>query len=165
LHLDHCPSPNLIKSFCHRLEEDSERAARLLQLAPKCSPYSATARSTISTRRQALVLAKGRHWAMVTRSPCLHSLVSSWAWIFVERRTYLPYIGCGTLRSTHTVMVLFIMSLTTRPVSLRIIGGLLGLLGRGERFGLAWDLRRHAFVFFLLAAWLFLGDPVLDVTL
>src|SRR3569833_1679146 len=107
-------------SFCLRLEADSERAASLLQLAPKCSPYSATARSTISTRRQALVLAKGRHWALVTRSPCLHLLVLLWAWIFVERRTYLTYIGSSTLRSTNTVMVLFILSLTTRPVRVRI---------------------------------------------
>src|SRR3569832_1946717 len=89
---------NLIKSFCHRLEADSERAASLLQLALKCSPYSATARSTISTKHQTKNLAKGRHWAMVTRSPCLHSLNTTKTKIFVERRTYLPYIGCGTLR-------------------------------------------------------------------
>ena len=45
--------------------------------------------------------------------------VSSCAWYFFERVTILPYSGCFTRRSTSTVTVFFILSLTTRPVSVR----------------------------------------------
>jgi ATP-dependent helicase HrpA len=41
------------------------------------NPYSATARSTTLTKRQALVLARGRHSSIITLSPCLHSFFSS----------------------------------------------------------------------------------------
>ena len=46
---------------------------------------------------------------------------SSWAWILVERRMYFLYNGCFTDRSTSTVTVLLILSLTTRPTNGRIV--------------------------------------------
>src|SRR5213083_2816948 len=72
--------------------------------------------------RQALVFDSLRVAEISTRSPSLHSLASSWAWYFADFMTILPYKGCLTRRSTSTVTVLFILSLTTRPVSVASIG-------------------------------------------
>src|SRR5271168_4631800 len=82
-------------------------------------PYSARARSTTRTSTQDLRRDIGRHGLMETVSPSLHSLLSSCARSLVVRRTYLPYIGCFTRRSTDTAMVLSILLLTTLPVSSR----------------------------------------------
>src|ERR1700742_751330 len=79
------------------------------------------ARVTISTTRQFLVLDFGAHSAMRTVSPSLHSLFSSCAWTFVDRRTILPYSGCCTWRSSSTVTVFCILLLTTRPSIVRCV--------------------------------------------
>ena len=50
-----------------------------------------------------------------TRSPSFASLVSSWAITFVDSVTTRPYLGWRFLRSTVTVMLFSILSLTTRP--------------------------------------------------
>src|SRR5690606_13833403 len=76
--------------------------------------YSA-ARATISTTRQFLVLEMGATSTRRTMSPSFAALSASWACSLVERRMYLPYSACLTLRSTRTVTVLSILSLTTRP--------------------------------------------------
>src|SRR5271168_145190 len=86
------------------------------------APYSARARSTTRTSTQDLRRDMGRHGLIETVSPSLHSLLSSWASSLVVRRTYLPYIGCFTRRSTETAMVLSILLLTTFPVSNRCPG-------------------------------------------
>src|ERR1700738_1236447 len=81
------------------------------------APYSAPARSTTRTSSHDLRRDIGRHGLIDTVSPSLHSLFSSCASSFVVRRTYFPYIGCFTRRSTETAMVLSILLLTTLPVS------------------------------------------------
>src|ERR1700727_158628 len=85
-------------------------------------PYSARARSTTRTSTQDLRRDIGRHGLIDTVSPSLHSLFSSCARSLVVRRTYLPYIGCFTSRSTETATVLSILLLTTLPVSRRCPG-------------------------------------------
>src|SRR5206468_1756673 len=75
--------------------------------------------STLSTRH-ALVLDSLRVATISTRSPSLHSLASSCAWYFADFVTILPYSACLTRRSTSTVTVLSILSLTTRPTSVAI---------------------------------------------
>src|SRR5258708_22355286 len=84
--------------------------------------YSARARSTTRTSIHDLRRDIGRHGLMATVSPSLHSLPSSCASSFVVRRTYLPYMGCLTRRSTETAMVLSLLLLTTLPVSSRCPG-------------------------------------------
>src|SRR5882757_248118 len=84
--------------------------------------YSARARSTTRTSIHDLRRDIGRHGLIDTVSPSLHSLPSSCASNFVVRRTYLPYMGCLTRRSTETAMVLSILLLTTLPVSRRCPG-------------------------------------------
>src|ERR1700676_743977 len=84
--------------------------------------YSARARSTTRTSIHDLRRDIGRHGLIDTVSPSLHSLLSSCASSFVVRRTYLPYMGCLTRRSTETAMVLSILLLTTLPVSRRCPG-------------------------------------------
>src|ERR1700676_4703635 len=86
------------------------------------APYSARARSTTRTSTHDLRRDIGRHGLIETVSPSLHSLFSSCASSLVVRRTYLPYIGCLTRRSTETAMVLSILLLTTLPVSRRCPG-------------------------------------------
>src|ERR1700730_12801711 len=86
------------------------------------APYSARARSTTRTSTHDLRRDIGRHGLIDTVSPSLHSLPSSCASNFVVRRTYLPYIGCLTRRSTETAIVLSILLLTTLPVSNRCPG-------------------------------------------
>src|SRR5256885_14651971 len=83
--------------------------------------YAARAFSTSLAIRHALVLEIGRHSSIMTKSPSPHSFFSSWAWYFFERVTIFPYIGWVTRRSTNTVTVLSILSLTTRPVSVRVV--------------------------------------------
>src|SRR5271170_172302 len=85
-------------------------------------PYSARARSTTRTSTHDLRRDIGRHGLIETVSPSLHSLFSSCASNFVVRRTYLPYMGCLTRRSTDTATVLSILLLTTLPVSSRCPG-------------------------------------------
>src|SRR5580658_5335850 len=85
-------------------------------------PYSARARSTTRTSTHDLRRDMGRHGLIDTVSPSLHSLPSSCASSLVVRRTYLPYVGCLTSRSTETAMVLSILLLTTLPVSSRCPG-------------------------------------------
>src|SRR5580692_11331409 len=85
-------------------------------------PYSARARSTTRTSTHDLRRDIGRHGLIETVSPSLHSLLSSCARSLVVRRTYFPYIGCFTRRSTDTAMVLSILLLTTLPVSSRCPG-------------------------------------------
>ena len=65
---------------------------------------------------------------IVTKSPAAHWLVSSCAFNLVERVMYLPYIGCLTRRSIRTVIDLSILSLTTRPCSVRIFASLITYL-------------------------------------
>src|ERR1700688_4651600 len=86
------------------------------------APYSARARSTTRTSTHDLRRDIGRHGLIETVSPSLHSLFSSCASSLVVRRTYLPYIGCLTRRSTDTATVLSILVLTTLPVSKRCPG-------------------------------------------
>src|SRR5271154_1184431 len=57
---------------------------------------------------------------MRTVSPILHSLASSCAAYFFERRMNFLYSGCITRRSTRTVTVLSILSLVTLPVRTRL---------------------------------------------
>src|SRR6266571_1131702 len=83
--------------------------------------YAARAFSASLAIRHALVLEIGRCTSIMTRSPSPHSFFSSWAWYFFERVTIFPYIGWVTRRSTNTVTVLSILSLTTRPVSVRVV--------------------------------------------
>src|ERR1044071_7991613 len=73
--------------------------------------------SSTCTSFQFLLLAIGLHSWIETRSPSLHSSFGSCAFQRVERFTFLPFIGCLTLRSTSTVMVLSILLLTTRPTT------------------------------------------------
>src|SRR5450631_919309 len=82
-------------------------------------PYSARARSTTRTSIHDLRRDIGRQGLIDTVSPSLHSLFASCANSLVVRRTYLPYIGCLTRRSTETAIVLSILLLTTLPVSSR----------------------------------------------
>src|SRR5258708_7555005 len=84
--------------------------------------YSGRARSTTRTSIHDLRRDIGRHGLIDTVSPSLHSLLSSCASSFVVRRTYFPYMGCLTRRSTETAMVLSILLLTTLPVSRRCPG-------------------------------------------
>src|ERR1017187_6841754 len=77
--------------------------------------YSARARSTTRTSTQDLRRDIGRHGLIDTVSPSLHSLFASCASSLVVRRTYLPYVGCFTRRSTDTAIVLSILLLTTLP--------------------------------------------------
>src|ERR1700684_3385705 len=85
--------------------------------------YSARARSTTRTSIHDLRRDIGRHGLMATVSPSLPSLPSSCRSGFVVvRRTYFPYMGCLTRRSTDTAMVLSILLLTTLPVSRRCPG-------------------------------------------
>src|ERR1700693_4344735 len=84
--------------------------------------YSARARSTTRTSIHDFRRDIGRHGLIDTVSPSLHSLPSSCASNLVVRRTYLPYMGCLTRRSTETAMVLSILLLTTLPVSSRCPG-------------------------------------------
>src|SRR5690606_13992971 len=74
--------------------------------------------STFATR-QVLVREIGRHSSISTRSPWLAIPSSTWAWYLAERVMILPYSGCLTRRSTRTVTVICILSLTTRPTSAR----------------------------------------------
>src|SRR5471032_2107702 len=68
----------------------------------------------------ALVFEIGRVSSIITRSPSLYSLFSEWAWYFFDSVTIFPSMGWRTRRSINTVTVLFILSLTTRPVRARI---------------------------------------------
>src|SRR5262249_16010237 len=52
--------------------------------------YTILAFSSSFTTRQDFIRESGRHSSIVTRSPSLHSLVSSCAWYFPERVTTLP---------------------------------------------------------------------------
>src|SRR5262245_10933133 len=72
--------------------------------------------STISTKRQFLVLLSGRVSMIVTVSPILHSFFSSCATNLEVLFTNLPYFGCFTLRITATTIDLFILLLVTIPV-------------------------------------------------
>src|SRR5690606_40538185 len=75
---------------------------------PLYCPYTTlfrSARETISTTRQFLVLDIGAISATRTTSPSLQLLSASWAWSLLERRMYLPYSACLTWRSTSTVTV------------------------------------------------------------
>src|SRR3954454_6972198 len=81
---------------------------------PAGTSYLAQVSFAFSSRRvtrHALVFASLRQASVSTRSPCLYSLFSSWAWYFFERVTTFPYSGCFTRCSTSTVIVLFILSL------------------------------------------------------
>ncbi len=69
------------------------------------------------TIRQRFSLDSGRVSMISTMSPTRVSLVSSCAWQTVRRFWYLPYLGCGTRRSTSTRRVLSILSLATTPIS------------------------------------------------
>ncbi len=81
----------------------------------------------------------GRVSMISTRSPLWDALVSSWAWQTVRRRSSLPYLGCGTSRSTTTRRVLLILSDATIPISVlrrprgsvRLGAGFTGLAHRG----------------------------------
>src|SRR6202795_2670858 len=84
--------------------------------------YCGRARSTTRTSIHDLRRDIGRHGLIDTVSPSLHSLLSSCASSLVVRRTYFPYMGCLTRRSTETAMVLSILLLTTLPVSRRCPG-------------------------------------------
>src|SRR6185503_2310489 len=113
LHLNHCGSP---------LSNLRRRAADGQFWTPAVRGPGFYTAFDFSTRRvtfQDLVLESGRHSAISTRSPSLNSLVSVWAWYFFERVMILPIIGSLTRRSTRTVTVFCILSLTTRPTSLR----------------------------------------------
>src|SRR5664279_264991 len=81
----------------------------------------ATAFSISLVTTQALVLANGRPSWISTRSAAFASLFSLCAWYLLERTMILSYIGCLTRRSIRTVTVLSILSLTTRPISVRLL--------------------------------------------
>src|SRR6267142_5374991 len=110
-----------------RLSEGGYQKAAVFYLAlgalpsTNCLSYAARAFSSNLAIRHALVLESGRHSSIRTRSPSPHSFFSSWAWYFFERVRIFPYIGWVTRRSTSTVTVLSILSLTTRPVSVRVV--------------------------------------------
>ena len=72
---------------------------------------------TIRTIRQRLSLDRGRVSMISTTSPMCDALASSCAWQTVRRRSILPYLGCGTSRSTTTRRVLLILSDVTIPIS------------------------------------------------
>src|SRR3990167_1361041 len=78
-----------------------------------------TAASLILTSRQDFVLESGRHSAITTKSPMLHSFFSSCACIFDVFLMYLPYFGCLIFLSTSTTIVWFILLLTTIPSRFR----------------------------------------------
>src|SRR5437867_7287735 len=135
LHLNHfsvsnLSGPNTLRagSFGSRPGREKQRSLREIKTFAKpqnlCqakSAYAARAFSTSLAIRHALVLEIGRHSSITTKSPSPHSFFSSWAWYFFERVTIFPYIGWVTRRSTNTVTVLSILSLTTRPVSVRVV--------------------------------------------
>src|SRR5690606_19716675 len=64
-------------------------------------------------------LQSGRLSSMRTGSRSLHSFFSACARNLLARLATLPINGCLTLRSRGTVPVLSILSLTTRPLSVR----------------------------------------------
>src|SRR5215216_1539153 len=98
---------------------DLEKSGAVLDPVRGRRFYTAFDLSTRRVTRHDLVLESGRHSAISTRSPSLNSLVSVWAWYFLERVMILPIMGSLTRRSTRTVTVFCILSLTTRPTSLR----------------------------------------------
>src|SRR5215470_4473451 len=71
----------------------------------------------------------GRCSSIHTMSPTEYSFFSSWAWYFFDRRTVFFMTGCVKRRSTRTTTVLFCLSLTTVPCSIRfgILASLLRL--------------------------------------
>src|SRR5210317_79737 len=71
------------------------------------------------TTAQDLFLEIRLHSEIATRSPGLHSFAASCASTLLVRRMYLPYTGCLMRRSIATETVLSILSLTTRPTTVR----------------------------------------------
>src|SRR5690606_5051191 len=57
------------------------------------STYAGAPTLTFSSTRQVFSFDTGRHSSIRTTSPTLQSLLSSWAWYFLERRTTLPTSG------------------------------------------------------------------------
>src|SRR4051812_4051459 len=55
-----------------------------------------------------------------TRSPIRQLFSSSWAWYVFRTRTYFLYTGSIFDRTTSTTIVLFILSLFTRPITVRL---------------------------------------------
>src|SRR5438552_2850529 len=129
LHLNHfsvsnLSGPNALRAGSFGSRPGREKAANSTRNQNLCqdkSAYAARAFSISLAIRHALVLEIGRHSSITTKSPSPHSFFSSWAWYFFERVTIFPYIGWVTRRSTSTVTVLSILSLTTRPVSVRVV--------------------------------------------
>src|SRR5215510_15916254 len=91
-----------------------------------CAAQLALAARSPEITSQRLLLEIGRHSRNCTKSPILKAFASSCAAYFLDRRTYLPYIGSITRRSTRTTMVLSILSLTTTPS--KTLLGILDLL-------------------------------------
>src|ERR1044071_7937964 len=77
-------------------------------------PQTALDFSTSRVTFHDFVRDSGRHSAISTRSPSLNSLVSTCAWYFFERVMIFPIIGSRPRRSTWTVTVFCILSLTPR---------------------------------------------------
>src|ERR1051325_3526795 len=96
---------------------------------------------------QHLSLEIGRRSSIHTTSPIENSFFSSWAWYFFERRMVFFISGCVKRRSTRTTTVLFCLSLTTTPCSVRFgISNLLFLrLRLGARLRLRGGLRLCCF--------------------
>src|SRR6516165_8685314 len=95
----------------------------------------------IRTTRHRLSFDSGRVSMISTVSPTCDSLASSWAWQIVRRRSILPYLGCGTRRSTTTRRVLVILSDATTPISvLRRDLGAAGVFGLAFGSGLIGSL-------------------------
>src|SRR5690606_14908429 len=67
----------------------------------------------------------GPDWTITSSSPIWHSLFSSCAMSRLAVRITLPYSGCRDVYSTRTTAVLSILLLTTLPVSLRLVFGIL----------------------------------------
>ena len=73
------------------------------------------------TNFQDLLFEIGRHSWIVTKSPAVDSLFSSWACIFEDLLSIFLYIGCFTFLSISTVIVLSLEELKTLPDSCLII--------------------------------------------
>src|SRR5690606_25697162 len=82
--------------------------------------------SIISINLQRLFLLNGRVSIILTVSPMPHSFFSSCAINLVVLPINFPYIGCFTFLWTATVIVLFILLLTTFPILsfLRFLGSI-----------------------------------------
>src|SRR5665213_3430762 len=74
----------------------------------------------ISKSNHVFVFEMGRHSRMLTTSPSAQALDSSCACNLVDRVMYFLYFGCIAFRSIFTVIVLFLLALTTSPVNVFI---------------------------------------------